>query len=145
MVAICSIGYPAFANFLASSTSCCFCCTVSWCCCSREIALLSGISFSGMARYFRTVVGHECSNSAISDTVSPSFFFWWAKRIRSGRFAVLYRAFLSSEISSVSGISTLAGNSRMIYLFMASESPFIKWKRSLTWIASGCESVAAKE
>ena len=40
-----------------------------------SVALLSGISFSGMARYFRTVVGHECINNAMSATVSPSFLF----------------------------------------------------------------------
>ena len=102
---------------------------------SREIVPPSGISFSGIARYFRMVVGHECINSTISDTVSPSFF-WWAKQIRSGRFAVFYGAFLSSETSSVSGISILTGNFPN-HIFIASESPFIKWKRSITWTASG--------
>lgn len=137
IAAICSIGYPSRASFLASPTSCCFCCSANWCCLSREIGLLSGISSSGMARYFRMVVGDECNNNAISDTVSPSFRFLWANLIRSDLFAVLYSAAISSETGSASGISTLAGNSLMTYLLIASESPFIKWNRSLTCIAVG--------
>ena len=89
--------------------------------------------------------GDECSNSAISDTVRPSFRFLWANLIRRGLFAVLYRAAISSETASASGISALAGNSLMIYLFMASESPFIRWNWQLTCTASGWESVAADE
>ena len=91
------------------------------------------------------VVGDECSNSAMSDIVRPPFRFLWANLIRSGLFAVLYSAAISSEIASANGISTLAGNSLMIYLFIASESPFIRWNRSLTCTASGWESVAADE
>ncbi len=72
------------------------------------------------------VAGDECSNSAISYTVSPSFRFLWANLIRSDLFAVLYSAAISSEAASANGISTLAGNSLMIYLFMVYESPFIR-------------------
>lgn len=90
-------------------------------------------------------VGDECSNSAVSDPVRPSFRFLWANLIRSGLFAVSYSAAISSEIASASGISALAGNSLMIYLFMASESPFIKWNRPLAYTASGCKSAAAGE
>lgn len=92
----------------------------------RDLSFLSsGISSSGMAKYFRMVVGDECSNCAMSDIVRLSFRFLWANLIRSDLFAVLYSAAISSEIASANGISTLAGNSLMIYLFMASESPFI--------------------
>ncbi len=122
---ICSIGCPSRASLLALSASCCFCCSAS-CCLSQEVVLSTRNSFSGMARYFRMVAGDECSNSAISYTVSPSFRFLWANLIRSDLFAVLYSAAISSEAASANGISTLAGNSLMIYLFMVYESPFIR-------------------
>ena len=55
--------------------------------------------------------------------VSPSLRFSWANFIRNDRFAVLYNAFISSVTLSVNGISTLAGNSRNIYLQITSEVP----------------------
>ena len=85
-----------------------------------------GIWPSGIARYFWIVLGDECNNNAISDIVNPSLRFSWANFIRNDRFAVLYNAFISSVTLSVNGISTLAGNSRNIYLQITSESPFIK-------------------
>ena len=137
------MGYPAKAICLASSISCSFCFTASWCCRSLAISLLLGTWSSGIARYFWIVLGEECSNNAISDMVSPSLRFSWANFIRNDRFAVLYNAFISSVMLSVNGISTLAGNSRNIYLQITSESPFIKWKRSLICMTSGWEFVAA--
>ena len=119
-------GYPAKAISLASFISCSFCFIASWCCRSLAISLLSGIWSSGIARYFWIVLGDECNNNAISDMVSPSLRFSWANFIRNDRFAVLYNAFISSVTLSVNGISTLAGNSRNIYLQITSESPFIK-------------------
>jgi hypothetical protein len=145
MAAVRPIGYPSRPSFLASSTSCCFCCSASWCCLFREVALRSGISSFGMARYFRMAVGDGCNNNATSDTARPSFCFLWVNLIRSGLFAVLYRAAISPETASASGIPALAGNSLMIYLFMASESPFIRWGRSLACTASEWESVATDE
>ena len=142
-MAICSMGYPAKVIFLASSIFCSFCFIDSWCCRSRAISLVSGIWFSEMERYFWIVLGDECNNNAISDIVNPSRRFSWANFIRNDWFAVLYHTFISSVMLFVNGISTLAGNSRIIYLQITSESPFIKWNRSLICMISGWEFVAA--
>ena len=93
-----------------------------------QLPLLLGTWSSGIARYFWIVLGEECSNNAISDMVSPSLRFSWANFIRNDRFAVLYNAFISSVMLSVNGISTLAGNSRNIYLQITSESPLYQVK-----------------
>ena len=56
------------------------------------------------------IVGDGCNNSAMSDTVKPSFRFFWVNPIQGGLFAVLYSAASSSETTSADGISTLNGS-----------------------------------